>query len=107
MQEEPDVFEQVECAGGRGTLVHLLLVLRLMRVDAFQNTQASVEHRTKMQTQFGIAETNTRGNHAITSTTRVQGWNKEGLQLTKHVFSIVKLLRQCVLMNTTQVVVGQ
>ena len=42
VQEEPDVFKQIECAGSCGTFVHLLLVLGFMRVDALQNAQASV-----------------------------------------------------------------
>lgn len=39
MQEEADVFEQVEGSRRCGTLVHLLLVFGLMGVDALQNTQ--------------------------------------------------------------------
>ena len=40
MQQEADVFEQVEGPGGSGALVHLLLVLGLVRVDSFEDAQA-------------------------------------------------------------------
>lgn len=40
MQQKADVFEQVEGPRSSRALVHLLLVLGLMRVDAFQDTQS-------------------------------------------------------------------
>lgn len=38
MQQEAYVFEQVEGPWSRRTLVHLLLVFGLMRIDAFNYT---------------------------------------------------------------------
>lgn len=35
MQQEAYVFQQIESPWSRRTLVHLLLVFRLMRIDAF------------------------------------------------------------------------
>lgn len=40
MQQKTDVFEQVEGPRSGRALVHLLLVLGLMRVDAFKDTQS-------------------------------------------------------------------
>ena len=43
MQEETDVFQQVERPRSSGALVHLLLVFGLMWINAFQDTQPSAE----------------------------------------------------------------
>lgn len=51
MQEKADVLEQVEGPWGCGTFVHLLLVLGLMRVDAFEDTQASEKKQSEKETQ--------------------------------------------------------
>lgn len=40
MQQKADVFEKVEGPCGSRALVHLLLVLGFMRVDAFKDTQS-------------------------------------------------------------------
>lgn len=40
MQQEADVFEQVESPCCCRPLVHLLLVLGLMRVDTFEDAQS-------------------------------------------------------------------
>lgn len=45
MQQKADVFEQVEGPRGRRALVHLLLVLGLMRVDAFKDAQSPENQR--------------------------------------------------------------
>lgn len=45
MQKKADVFEQVEGPRGCRSLVHLLLVLGLMRVDAFKDAQSPGNHR--------------------------------------------------------------
>lgn len=38
MQQKADVFEKIERPWCSGALVHLLLMLGFMRVDAFQDT---------------------------------------------------------------------
>lgn len=40
MQQKADVFEKIERPWCSGALVHLLLMLGFMRVDAFQDTQS-------------------------------------------------------------------
>lgn len=40
MQKKANVFEEIERPWCSGALVHFLLMLGFMRVDAFQNTQS-------------------------------------------------------------------
>lgn len=55
MQQKADVFEQVEGPRGCGALVHLLLVLGLMRVDAFKDAQSPENQRDQELFVCGMA----------------------------------------------------
>ena len=48
MQQKADVFEQVEGPRGGGALVHFLLVLGLMRVDAFKDAESPEKHKNHL-----------------------------------------------------------
>lgn len=49
MQEEADVFDQIEGPWSCGTFVDLLLVLGLMRVDTLENTEAPEKQKIRKE----------------------------------------------------------